>query len=53
VTGLGHLLDAARQDVESGWLPSCQIAVARHGELVAFEAFGAATTTTRLCFTKK
>lgn len=46
---LDPLLDAARQDVDSGWLPSCQLAVARHGELVAFEAFGTATTTTRFC----
>lgn len=46
---LRPLFDAARQDVDSGWLPSCQLAVARHGELVAFEAFGAATTATRFC----
>ncbi len=46
---LGPLLDAARQDVDSGWLPSCQLAVAHDGELVAFEAFGAAATTTRFC----
>jgi CubicO group peptidase (beta-lactamase class C family) len=45
----GPLLDAARQDVDSGWLPSCQLAVARDGELIAFEAFGGATTATRFC----
>ena len=46
---LRPLFDAARRDVDSGWLPSCQVAVARGGELVAFEAFGAATTATRFC----
>ena len=44
---LQSLLDAARADVESGWLPACQMAVARHGELIAFETFGAATNSTR------
>jgi CubicO group peptidase (beta-lactamase class C family) len=42
-----ELLDTARADVESGWLPSCQLAVARDGELVAFETFGDATNDTR------
>ena len=41
------LLARARQEVEEGILPSCQVALARHGELVAFEAFGDATTATR------
>ncbi|HSH58103.1 MAG TPA: serine hydrolase domain-containing protein [Acidimicrobiales bacterium] len=41
------LLARARQEVEEGVLPSCQIALARHGELVAFETFGDATDTTR------
>lgn len=41
------LLDAARRDVESGWLPACQVAVARDGELLAFETFGAATDADR------
>ena len=44
-----ELLDAARADVESGWLPSCQLAVARDGELVVFETFGDATPDTRYC----
>ena len=44
-----ELLDLARSDVESGWLPSCQLAVARDGELVAFETFGAAGNDTRYC----
>ena len=42
-----ELFDAARADVDSGWLPSCQLAVARDGELVAFETFGDATNDTR------
>ncbi len=46
---LRPLVDTARQDVDSGWLPSCQLAVARGGELVAFEALGDATTATRFC----
>jgi len=43
------LLDAARADVDSGWLPSCQLAVARDGGLLVFETFGAATEQTRYC----
>jgi CubicO group peptidase (beta-lactamase class C family) len=49
VTSLGELLDTARADVESGWLPSCQLAVARDGEVVAFETFGGATAESRYC----
>ncbi len=41
------LLARARQEVEEGVLPSCQIALARQGELVAFETFGDATPSTR------
>ena len=37
---LTDLLDRARRDVDAGIVPSCQLAVARRGELVAFEAFG-------------
>ena len=44
-----ELFDAARADVESGAVPACQIAVARDGELVAFETFGNATNSTRFC----
>jgi CubicO group peptidase (beta-lactamase class C family) len=47
VTSLDELFDTARADVDSGWLPSCQLAVARDGELVAFETFGDATNDTR------
>jgi len=49
VSTIRDLLDLARSDVESGWLPSCQLAVARDGELIAFETFGAATNDTRFC----
>ena len=49
VSAIRELLDLARSDVESGWLPSCQLAVARDGELVAFETFGAAGNDTRYC----
>jgi len=41
------LLARARREVEEGVLPSCQIALARHGELVVFETFGDAPRTTR------
>jgi CubicO group peptidase (beta-lactamase class C family) len=41
------LLRRARREVDDGLLPSAQVALALHGELVVFEAFGAATTDTR------
>ena len=44
------LRNAARHDVDHGRIPSCQLAVARDGELVFFEALGQATTDTRYCF---
>ena len=44
---LDALLDRARQDVDSGVLPSCQIAVGLDGEVVASEAIGAASVDTR------
>lgn len=44
-----ELLARARQDVESGLLPSCQVALGYEGELVAFETFGDATDDTRFC----
>ncbi|MCU1461276.1 MAG: putative Beta-lactamase [Acidimicrobiales bacterium] len=37
---LADLLARAGRDVEDGPLPSCQLAVARHGELLAFETIG-------------
>jgi len=49
VSGIRELLDTARADVESGWLPACQLAVARGGELLVFETFGDATNDTRFC----
>jgi CubicO group peptidase (beta-lactamase class C family) len=41
------LLTRARQEIDAGLLPSCQIALARNGELEMFEAYGDATTDTR------
>jgi CubicO group peptidase (beta-lactamase class C family) len=41
------LLARAQRDIDSGLLPSCQIALARNGELEVFEAYGDATTDTR------
>lgn len=41
------LLTRAQQEIDSGLLPGCQVALARHGELEVFEAFGDATTDTR------
>jgi CubicO group peptidase (beta-lactamase class C family) len=37
----------AQREIDSGLLPSCQIAIARHGELELFEAFGDTTTDQR------
>jgi CubicO group peptidase (beta-lactamase class C family) len=44
---LAVLLDRVREDVEHGPLPSAQIAVARNGQVVAFETYGSATPQTR------
>jgi CubicO group peptidase (beta-lactamase class C family) len=44
---LTALLDRARKEVDEGLLPSCQIAVAKDGKLVAFETFGNATNDSR------
>src|SRR4051812_15718328 len=41
------LLTRAQREIDAGLLPSCQIALARNGELEVFEAFGDATTDTR------
>jgi CubicO group peptidase (beta-lactamase class C family) len=41
------LLARARREVDDGFLPSVQVALARDGELIEFEAFGDATTDTR------
>ena len=44
---LDELLARVRREIDNGILPSCQLAVAKDGELVAFEAYGDATTDTR------
>lgn len=44
---LDALRERARREVDAGLLPSCQLAVARHGQLVLFETYGAATNDTR------
>ncbi len=46
-TKLSALLDRARKEVDEGLLPSCQIAVAKDGKLVAFETFGNETNESR------
>ncbi len=46
-TKVDALLTRARREVDDGLLPSCQIALAVEGELVAFEAYGDATRDTR------
>ena len=44
---LDELLTRARREIDEGLLPSCQIALAKDGKLVAFETFGDATNDTR------
>ncbi len=44
-----ELLASAQQLVADGHTPACQVAVARDGEIVAFEAFGAADASSRFC----
>jgi CubicO group peptidase (beta-lactamase class C family) len=41
------LLTRAAREVDEGLLPSCQVALAKDGELVVDEAFGSATTDSR------
>ena len=43
----GPVLDSARALVDDGTTPACQVAIARDGEVVCFETFGAATDRTR------
>lgn len=45
--GVAELLGRAAQEIEQEILPSCQVALARDGELLAFEAFGGASIETR------
>ena len=47
MTPVEELMARARREVDEGILPACQVALGRHGEVVAFEAFGEATTGTR------
>lgn len=44
---VGALLERARREVDEGLLPACQVALALDGELVVFEAFGEASTSSR------
>ncbi|HET9729746.1 MAG TPA: serine hydrolase domain-containing protein, partial [Acidimicrobiia bacterium] len=46
---IDRLLESAEKLVSTGATPACQVAVAREGELLAFETFGAATNDTRFC----
>lgn len=44
---LADLLERAQREIDEGLLPSCQIALAKDGKLVAFETYGDATNDTR------
>jgi CubicO group peptidase (beta-lactamase class C family) len=46
---LDELIGRAQRLVDDGTTPACQLAVARDGELLAFETFGAATNESRFC----
>jgi CubicO group peptidase (beta-lactamase class C family) len=46
---IDELLTRTQREIDAGLLPSCQIALAHDGELVAFEAFGDATVDTSYC----
>jgi len=43
------LLSRARQEVDTGLLPSAQVSLARHGKIVAFETFGDAPADPLYC----
>ena len=49
MSSLDELLGRAAQLVADGVTPACQLAVARDGDLLAFETFGAATNDSRFC----
>lgn len=49
MTTVDQLLEAAREDVERGAVPACQLAVGHGGDVVATATFGAATDRTRFC----
>ncbi len=44
---IDELLTRARREIDEGLLPSCQIALALNGELIAFETYGDTTNDTR------
>jgi CubicO group peptidase (beta-lactamase class C family) len=44
---LEELRDRIRREVDDGLAPAAQFALARHGELLAFESFGTASDSTR------
>ena len=46
---LDELFGRAQGIVDDGLAPACQLAVARDGELLAFETFGAATNDSQFC----
>lgn len=46
---LDELLVRARREIDEGILPSCQLALAREGRLVAFETLGDAPPDARYC----
>jgi len=47
---VADLLARARREIDDGLLPSCQLALARHGRLVLDETIGAAPTTRYVVF---
>ena len=49
MSSLDELLGATAALVAEGATPACQMAVARDGDLLAFESFGDATNTSRFC----
>lgn len=46
-TTVAQLIATAKRDIESGWLPACQLAVGRNNELIAFETLGDANASDR------
>ena len=46
---LDELVGRAQQLVDEGVTPACQLAVARDGQMLAFETFGDATNENRFC----
>ncbi len=44
---IDKLLTRSRREIDDGILPSCQVALALNGELIAFETYGEATNDTR------